>query len=89
MLSLDNFIDEINELKSQAERSEFLEMKIAALGREMESLIDVLVGLKRGECWCEVAVGNPMMKGKHSLYCARATILLKEFGIEKTLSEEG
>lgn len=30
-----------------------------------------LMDLKRGDCWCEVAIGNPMMRN-HSPQCENA-----------------
>jgi hypothetical protein len=40
--------------------------------------LDLLLELKRGQgrvdphgCWCDVAIGNPMMQGRHSTLCER------------------
>ncbi|HUU20929.1 MAG TPA: hypothetical protein VM389_00205 [Phycisphaerae bacterium] len=37
-----------------------------------DELLAVIEGLKRGSCWCEAAVDNPMMGGKHSRACKAA-----------------
>lgn len=31
--------------------------------------IQLIQRLKRGKCWCEAGVDNPMMNGKHSATC--------------------
>ena len=39
---------------------------------ETARLREALVNLKRGACWCEVGIGNPMVRGVHSNACQRA-----------------
>lgn len=39
-------------------------------------LVEALHALKRGDCWCEAGVGNPMMQGRHSAACDRVRTLL-------------
>lgn len=55
--------------------------------KEMRSLSDAalvallyraLIGVKRGDCWCDVAIGNPMMGGKHDTHCLVAQEAIKE-----------
>lgn len=43
--------------------------------RECNALREALAGLKRGECFCEMAIGNPMYK-EHSKQCVKATAAL-------------
>lgn len=38
----------------------------------------LLKAMKRGDCWCEVATGNPMMQGRHSLACLETQRYFKE-----------
>ena len=47
---------------------------------QTELVKSVLNGLKRGDCWCEMAVGNPMVSS-HDKDCLRAqalTLMLEE-----------
>ena len=37
-----------------------------------------LMDLKRGDCWCEMAIGNPMMRG-HSPHCENAKRAMEVF----------
>ncbi len=37
----------------------------------MEALINIIIGLKRSSCWCELGIGNPMLS-KHSPACIAA-----------------
>lgn len=50
-----------------------------ALGRAVV-LEKVIIDLKRGDCWCEMSIGNPMVKD-HSPECkgARAILANEEF----------
>lgn len=36
---------------------------------QRDELVMALFQLKRGDCWCEAGIGNPMMKGGHSYDC--------------------
>lgn len=50
-------------------RIEFLEAK---LSNEMErnvKYVSFISGLRRGDCWCEVGIGNPNAGGDHSAIC--------------------
>ena len=42
----------------------------------VRELVKVLRLLKRGDCWCEVGIGNPMLRGKHTQQCLIAQELL-------------
>ena len=42
-----------------------------ALHHEVVKLRDIIWALRRGACWCEMAVGNPMVK-EHSSACRAA-----------------
>ena len=54
----------------------------------MQSKIkEILKELKRGSCWCEMAIGNPMVNG-HSKGCFLAQELEKQF-VENTLGRLG
>lgn len=48
-------------------------------GAEAQSdlLKTALIGLKRGDCWCEVGIGNPMLRGKHLQPCLFAQTILE------------
>ncbi len=35
--------------------------------------------LKRGDCWCEMAIDNPMVR-EHSAGCLKAKQVMKEVG---------
>ncbi len=35
----------------------------------VKKMIKILEGLKNCYCWCDVGIGNPMMKGRHSDSC--------------------
>ncbi len=37
--------------------------------RRIEQLEQLVNGLRRGSCWCEAGIDNPMMGGKHSEVC--------------------
>jgi len=43
----------------------------------MEDFVEILEGLKRGSCFCEMAVGNPMVR-EHTEACNRAMKFLKD-----------
>ena len=44
---------------------------------EIIKLREALEALKRGDCWCEMAIGNPMVKD-HSAACKLASAVLEE-----------
>ena len=37
----------------------------------------VLMGLKRGDCWCQMAIGNPMIR-EHSQWCKLAKAIFDD-----------
>ena len=37
--------------------------------RRIETLERFVKGLRRGDCWCEAGIDNPMMQGQHSALC--------------------
>ncbi len=37
--------------------------------RRIETLERLLRSLRRGDCWCEAGIDNPMMRGEHSALC--------------------
>lgn len=43
-----------------------------------EKVIKILDGLKRKECWCDLSIGDPRTKGKHSKGCIRASALYRK-----------
>ena len=46
--------------------------------KKVKPLVEALKGLMiRGECFCEVAIGNPNYGGKHTNACDRAKEALK------------
>ncbi len=52
--------------------------KFEVEARLAEKVVD---NLRRGSCWCEVAIGNPMMKG-HTWTCLAAQEWMKSKGAE-------
>ena len=42
-------------------------------------LVQVIKGLKRGSCWCEMAIGNPMVSS-HSEKCKAAREAVRRYG---------
>ncbi len=44
---------------------------------QIHQLVRALKGVKRGECWCEMAVGNPMVH-KHAPQCLNAQAVIKK-----------
>jgi hypothetical protein len=67
--------DEIkSKLKLQFEADQAAQRQ---LGRDesaarIKELEEALKGLRRGDCFCEAGIDNPMMGGKHSEECLRA-----------------
>lgn len=53
-----------------------LECNAVPFARILLDLAESLRAVKRGDCWCEVGIDNPMMRGRHSVACARASELL-------------
>lgn len=39
-------------------------------------LAGFIMRLRRGDCWCDVAISNPMMEGKHSALCDEIRLAL-------------
>lgn len=48
----------------------------------MEDAEEVIRLLKRGSCWCEMAIGNPMFK-EHSEACQKAQAYEKKWGLSE------
>jgi hypothetical protein len=46
----------------------------------VDALTAALRELKRGDCWCEVGIGNPNMGGRHSSACRKVAVLLDRTG---------
>ena len=42
----------------------------------VKTLREALDGVKRGDCFCEAGLDNPMMGGRHTDACAKATAAL-------------
>lgn len=57
----------------------FRELGVGVYGWQME-VLRVLRDLKRGDCWCEVAIGNPMLQGRHTQACMAAKALMEPLG---------
>lgn len=51
----------------------------------IETLVEVLLGVRRGDCWCETGIGNPMMQGRHTKACKRAQTIVAKY--EKRAAE--
>lgn len=49
-----------------------LVQRVRTAEAETGRLREALLNLKRGACWCEVGIGNPMVRGVHSNACQRA-----------------
>lgn len=54
------------------------------LRKQRDELIIALSQLKRGDCWCESGIGNPMMKGGHSYDCNFAKQTLVRCNLSET-----
>lgn len=46
---------------------------------EIHKVTRALKLVKRGECWCEMAVGNPMVH-RHSPQCLNAQMVIEKVG---------
>lgn len=57
--------NEVTQLKTERD---FYTMELASAQITLGIANALLESLKRGTCWCEVAIGNPMFK-QHSLPC--------------------
>ena len=53
-----------------------LERELAECREALAELRHALLYLKRGECWCEASIDNPMMGGRHTKACDLATTAL-------------
>lgn len=42
-----------------------------------KQMLDILVGLKRGDCWCEMGIGNPMVR-EHDVACLQAQLAVAQ-----------
>ena len=49
--------------------------------QRVERVVKLLEALKRGDCWCETAIGNPMQRG-HSKSCKEAVEVMKGLSME-------
>lgn len=47
-----------------------------ALESENKALREALAELKCGDCWCEVAIDNPMYNGEHTTACKKAQAIM-------------
>ena len=45
----------------------------------IQECLDLLDALKRGTCWCEVGIGNPMLQ-THTVTCVRVQSIMKRAG---------
>jgi hypothetical protein len=57
-----------------------LDAAISAERATVDALTAALRELKRGDCWCEVGIGNPNMGGRHSSACRKVAVLLDRTG---------
>jgi hypothetical protein len=48
-----------------------------ALLLQVEQARKLIEVMKRGDCWCEMAVGNPMVKG-HAIFCQEAARFIEK-----------
>lgn len=46
---------------------------------EIREILSALEGLKRGSCWCQMAIGHPMMKS-HSEACIKVQEIMNKHG---------
>jgi hypothetical protein len=51
--------------------------KLYSDAEEVKMLRAIVTGLRRGSCWCEMAIGNPMVR-EHSTVCKAATVIMGE-----------
>ena len=42
----------------------------------MREAVETLQRMRRGFCFCEVGIGNPMMQGQHTRVCEEAQALI-------------
>jgi hypothetical protein len=49
------------------------------------NLLKTLNGLKRGSCWCEAGIDNPMMAGRHSADCLAAQVAIEDHQARRTV----
>lgn len=50
-------------------REDTKELAHIKMRKQRDELVIALSQLKRGDCWCEAGIGNPMMQGGHSYDC--------------------
>jgi hypothetical protein len=70
-------------MRQLEERRDIIDVYKRILGEvqaERDRCREALVALKGGDCWCEMAVGNPMVR-RHSTGCQMATDLTKAMGL--------
>lgn len=49
---------------------------------ELRELLLALSSSGKGDCWCGVAIGNPMYRGRHSELCVRIRTALTPMATE-------
>lgn len=83
-----NLVDDFSETDNDApEMPRDLQIRtvtasIMELVLDVESeAAEIINGLKRGSCWCEMGIGNPMMK-THSAACDAARAFVARGGDE-------
>lgn len=54
-----------------------LREQVCIIGEDNVRLRSAISGLKTGSCWCDVGIGNPMMRGRHSLGCLGVLDLMR------------
>jgi hypothetical protein len=55
-----------------AARAERVRHECAELHAERAALRTLIKSLRRGNCWCEAGIGNPMVAGRHTEACEDA-----------------
>ncbi len=72
---VETVIEEANYVDKLAIASQ--EMDLKGMHEYVDELVKALKGVKRGSCWCEMAIGNPMVSS-HDSDCKFAKRVLKE-----------
>lgn len=52
--------------------------EVDAAVADRDQLRAALTALKKGSCWCDVAIGNPMYQGEHTKGCLLAQKVMGE-----------
>lgn len=81
--------EEIDRLLAEKDRSDLDQLGRAQTGGRMKAkLLSALESLGNHDCWCEVAIGNPMFGGRHSRKCLEIAALVKR-GRAEILNKNG